>query len=291
MARLAASGNKFRLFNFSFNWHEPYLFWSGIVGGAFLATASHGTDQLIVQRLLAARDKRQSQAALLSSGALILFQFALFLVVGTALFAFYQHFPHTSGFSRPDRIFPTFVVTQLPPGLAGLLIAAIISAGMANLSAALNALASSSVVDFYKPLLCPQAEERHYLRVSRILTLAWGAVLMLIALLAQHLHQSVLELALTIASVPYGSLLGIFLLGVFTTRVTGRDALIGALAGLTMLIVVMKFTDIGWTWYVVIGTTSTFLTGWIASMLARGQRQGPAQGRVKPAFSEPGATP
>src|SRR5713101_4787343 len=180
------AGQKLTVFNFNFSWHEPYLFWSGLVGGTFLSTASHGTDQLIVQRLLAARGKVESQTALIASGFVILFQFSLFLFVGVTLFAFYRQFPPATPFARPDHIFPTFVVTQLPPGLAGLLIAAILAAAMANLSAALNSLASSSVMDFYKPLFRPQAGEEYYLRVSRALTLIWGAVLILIALLAQR---------------------------------------------------------------------------------------------------------
>ncbi len=266
VTRLAhLEGNKLAVFNFDFNWHQPYLFWSGVVGGTFLTTASHGTDQLIVQRLLAARNKLESQAALLSSGLVILFQFTLFLVVGVALFAFYHHFPPAVPFSRPDHIFPTFVVTQLPRGLAGLLIAAILAAAMANLSAALNSLSSSSVVDFYKAFLRPDADEKHYLLVSRLLTLVWGVVLILIALLAQQFHRSVLELALMIASVPYGSMLGIFLLAVLTKRTTSREALLGALLGLGTLLCVIKFTPIAWTWYVAIGTCVTFAVGWAAS--------------------------
>ena len=268
VSRLAAShGNKLAVFNFHFNWHEPYLFWSGLVGGTFLTTASHGTDQLIVQRLLAARTRRESQTALLMSGFIILVQFTLFLLVGVALFAFYLHFSPANAFARADQIFPTFVATHLPRGLAGLLIAAIIAAAMANLSAALNSLASSSVMDFYKPLIRPQASEKHYLAVSRTLTLGWGIVLFLIALAAQHLHQSVLELALTIASVPYGSMLGIFLLGILTRRANGRGALIGALLGLTTLGIVAGYTSLAWTWYVTLGTVVTFTAGWAASLL------------------------
>ena len=268
LAQLA--GNKLAVFDFHFNWHEPYLFWSGLVGGTFLTTASHGTDQLIVQRLLAARNKGQSQMALLSSGLVILFQFSLFLVVGVVLYAFYQHFPPGTAFSRPDQIFPTFVVTQLPRGLAGLLIAAILAAAMANLSAAFNSLASCSVVDFYKPFVRPGADEKHYLRVSRAMTLVWGGVLIVIALIAQHLQKSVLELALTIASVPYGSMLGIFLLGVLTKRASSRGALFGALLGLATLVGVMKYTSIAWTWYVAIGTMVTFVGGLLASMKSKG---------------------
>jgi solute:Na+ symporter, SSS family len=262
-----ASGDKLSVFNFAPNWREPYIFWSGLIGGAFLTCASHGTDQLIVQRLLAARNKRQSQTALLSSGLLVFLQFSLFLIVGVVLFAFYHQgdAQAVTHFSRPDQVFPTFVVTQLPRGLAGLMIAAILSAAMANLSAALNALASSSVLDFYRPFVRREAEESHYMRVSRRLTLVWGVVLILIALGAQHLRRSVLELALTIASVPYGSMLGIFLLGVLTRRVTGRGALVGALAGLGVLLLVIAFTSIAWTWYVAIGACITFAIGVAAS--------------------------
>jgi len=266
VARLAqAEGNKLAVFNFHFNWHEPYLFWSGLVGGAFLNTASHGTDQLIVQLLLAARKRRESQAALLSSGLVILLQFTLFLVVGVALFAFYNHFPPAHPFARPDQIFPAFVATQLPRGLAGLLIAAIIAAGMANLSAAFNSLASSSVMDFYKPFVHPNASEEHYLAVSRGMVLFWGGVLVAIALVVQHLQRSALELALTVASVPYGSMLGIFLLGIITKRANGRGALTGALVALVVMILVVAYSSLAWTWYVAVGTVVTFTVGWLAS--------------------------
>jgi Na+/proline symporter len=155
----------------------------------------------------------------------------------------------------------------LPTGLAGLVVAAILAAAMANLSAAFNSLASSSVVDFYKPFLRPAADESHYLRVSRLLTLVWGGVLIGIALLAQQLHTSVLELALTIASVPYGCMLGIFLLGVLTRRTTGGAAVLGAAAGFTVLLAVMGLTSVAWTWYVAIETCVTFAVGLAASWM------------------------
>lgn len=276
VAHLAAlSGDKFTVFHFHFNWHEPYLFWSGLIGGTFLTSASHGTDQLIVQRLLAARNKRQSQGALLASGLVILFQFALFLVVGVVLFAFYHFHPPAQPFTRSDKIYPTFVVTQLPVGFAGLLTAAIIAAAMANLSAAFNSLASSSVVDFYRPFFRPEADQRHYLRVSRSLTLFWGAVLILIAIISQYLHEGVLVLALTIASVPYGAMLGIFSLGVLTKRANSRGTLVGAILGLIVLIMIvignaLGIVNIAWTWYVVIGTLVTFFGGWISSVAVSG---------------------
>ncbi|MGH9404565.1 MAG: sodium:solute symporter [Terriglobia bacterium] len=261
------SGNKLEVLNFAFNFHQPYLFVSGLIGGTFLTSASHGTDQLIVQRLLAARNMRQSQAALLTSGVVILFQFSLFLVIGVVLFAYYHHFAPALHFSRPDQIFPYFVVHSLPTGLAGLLTAAIIAAGMANLSAALNSLSSSSVMDFYRPWIRPDCDERHYMRVSRGFTVFWGALLIVFALLAHLMQESVLVLALTIASFPYGSMLGIFLLAALVKRATPRGTLTGALFGLGVLLGVMEFTAIAWTWYVVIGATTTFVIGWTTSVL------------------------
>ena len=266
IAQLA--GGKFHVFDFHFNLRDPYVFWSGLVGGAFLTSASHGTDQLIVQRLLAARNRRQSQAALLSSGLVILGQFALFLTVGVVLFAYFRQFPPVVPFTRADQVFPAFVANELPSGLAGLLMAAILAAGMANLSAALNSLASSSIMDFYKPFFKPADDEQHSLRLSRYFTVVWGVVLIAIALAAAHVHEGVLELALTIASVPYGSMLGIFLLGALTERTTPCGALAGALTGLASLVVVISFTSIAWTWYVPIGTSVTFAIGWTTSLLS-----------------------
>ncbi len=266
----SVSGRKLAIVNFSFNWHAPYLFWSGLIGGTFLCSASHGADQLIVQRLLAARNKRQSQAALLASGLVILFQFALFLVMGVVLFAYYHRFPPGKAFARSDQIYPYFVVHSLPPGLAGLLTAAIIAAGMANLSAALNALSSSSMMDFYRSWRKRGEDEARDVRVSRAMTLFWGIALIVFALLAQRMKESVLVLALTIASFPYGSMLGVFLLGALVNRANERGVFAGAIAGLVVLLLVAGLTPIAWTWYVAVGATATFVMGWAASLLFAG---------------------
>src|SRR5206468_3823873 len=180
---VAAAAGKFHAFDFSLNFWKPYTFWAGLIGGAFLTTASHGTDQLIVQRLLAARNQRQSVAALLSSGVAILAQFALFLLVGIMLFAFY-HVPSAT-FGKADRIYPTFIITQMPHGISGLLIAAILAAAMSNLSAALNSLSSSSIIDFHLQRH-PQIDERRKIRLSRIATLLWAMLLFGLAVLSLH---------------------------------------------------------------------------------------------------------
>src|SRR5882762_6186545 len=170
----AAGAGKLQLFDFRVNVWLPYTFWAGLIGGTFLTTASHGTDQLIVQRLLAARGQRQSATALLSSGLAVFFQFALFLTVGIMLWAYYR--VPSSVFVKPDRIYPTFIVTRMPHGISGLLIAAILAAAMSNLSAALNSLSSSAIMDFYSRFR-PAAGETTKMRLWRVATFVWATVL------------------------------------------------------------------------------------------------------------------
>uniref|UniRef100_E6QKK1 SSS sodium solute transporter superfamily n=1 Tax=mine drainage metagenome TaxID=410659 RepID=E6QKK1_9ZZZZ len=256
---------KFRLFDLSWNLTRSYTLWSGVIGGALLTTASHGTDQLIVQRLLAARSLRQSQLALLASGVAILFQFALFLFLGTALFVFYRVFPVHALFHRSDAIYPTFIVSELPHGISGLLIAAILAAAMANLSAALNSLASTTIFDFYVRLR-PNSTESHRLRLARRATLLWGVALFLLALLARG-GGRVLEVGLSIASVAYGCLLGVFLLGLLTRSATESAAILGMIAGLALNLYLWLATPVAFPWYVVFGSLATFLVGYCSSRL------------------------
>jgi SSS family solute:Na+ symporter len=263
---LAAGAGKLQVFDFTPTFSKPYTFWAGLIGGAFLTTASHGTDQLIVQRLLAARSERQSVAALLSSGAAILFQFALFLIVGVMLFAFY-HVP-SANFGRADRIFPTFIVSQMPHGISGLLIAAILAAAMSNLSAALNSLSSTSIIDFYLQRH-PQADERRKIRLSRIATLLWALLLFGLAVLSLHKVGRVIEVGLQIASVAYGALLGVFLLGVLTRRANQAGAMVGMLFGFVTELYLWLDTTVPWTWYVAIGTVVTFGVGYAVSLMMK----------------------
>src|SRR5437588_2948507 len=227
----AAGAGKLQVFDFSVSVWIPYTFWAGLIGGAFLTTASHGTDQLIVQRLLAARGQKQSVTALLSSGVAVLFQFALFLTVGIMLWAYYRVPSKT--FGTPDRIYPTFIVSGMPHGISGLLIAAILAAAMSNLSAALNSLSSSAIMDFYARLR-PHTDEKTKLRLSRLATIDWALVLFGLAIIALHKVGRVLEVGLQIASVAYGALLGVFLLGILTRRANQRGAMVGMACGFAM---------------------------------------------------------
>jgi solute:Na+ symporter, SSS family len=259
---IAATAGKLRVFDFAPDFWKPYTFWAGLIGGTFFTTASHGTDQLIVQRLLAARTQRQSVTALLSSGVAILFLFALFLLVGVMLFAFYG--VPSSAFGKADRIYPTFIVHQMPHGISGLLIAAILAAAMSNLSAALNSLSSSSMVDFYlrnKPTM----DEGRKIRLSRIATLLWALLLFGLAVLSLRKVGHVVEVGLQIASVAYGALLGVFLLGVLTRRANQNGAMLGMLCGFSIELYLWLATPVPWTWYVAIGTVVTFLVGYAAS--------------------------
>jgi Na+/proline symporter len=265
----AASAGKLQVFDFSPNFWLPYTFWAGLIGGAFFNTASHGTDQLIVQRLLAARNQRQSVTALISSGVAIFFQFALFLMVGVMLWAYYG-LPSAS-FGKADYIYPKFIVTRLPHGISGLLIAAILAAAMSNLSAALNSLSSSSMMDFYLRRH-PQTDDRTQLRLSRISTFFWALLLFGLAVLSLHKVARVIEVGLTIASVAYGALLGVFLLGVLTRRANERGSMVGMLFGFGVNLYLWLGTKVPWTWYVPIGTVVTFATGYGASLLTKNRR-------------------
>jgi solute:Na+ symporter, SSS family len=258
-----AHGNKLQIFDFSWNLAKTYTFWSGVIGGTFFTLASHGTDQTIVQRLLAARNQQDSRRALITSGFIVLFQFTLFLLVGVFLFVFAQHWPLLEPGDRTDSILPHFIIREMPPGLVGLLLASILAIAMSNASGSLNSLAASSVVDF-AALSGKRADPAAFLKYSRRMTLLWGSVLILFGLLPWgHL----LEAGLTVASLPFGSLLGLFLLGTFDARANATGSLVGMLAGLASVLLVLGYTKVAFTWNVLIGSCVTFALGALVSRM------------------------
>ena len=271
---MASVAGKITIFHFALSLSQTYTFWAGLIGGCFLTMASHGTDQLMVQRLLAAKNLRDSRIALLSSGLVILVQFALFLAIGTGLYYFYGNVTHGAPGGGPDRVFPSFIVNELPHGVAGLLVAAILAAAMSNLSAAVNSLSSSSMVDFYMAWK-PGASEQERARLSRAMTFFWALLLFALALLSRG-GGHVVEVGLSIASVAYGALLGVFLLGTLTRSATEPGAMIGMIGGLAANILLWKqpafLPKIAWTWFVLIGSLLTFVLGWIMSKLLPGKR-------------------
>ena len=259
----ASASGKLRFVSWSFDFTVPFTFWAGLIGGCFLTMASHGTDQLLVQRLLTCRNQRESQKALILSGFVVFAQFALFLTIGVMLHAYYATHPLPPMASN-DEIFPAFIVRSLPHGIAGLVIAAIFAAAMSNLSGSLNSLASTTVLDFYQPLAGRRVDDATLLRISRWLTAGWGVVLIVIAILARG-WGSVFTVGLTIASIVYGPMLGAFLLGVLTKRATQRGVMAGIGVALVVMIGVRIFTPLAWTWYVLAGTAVCAGVGWVAS--------------------------
>lgn len=267
----AEAAGKLEVFDFQFSltsefFSTTYTFWAGLLGGCFLTTATHGTDQLVVQRLLSARNLTSGRVALLSSWVVILFQFTLFLTIGALLFLLYRE----QGLTPPeplDRLYPDFVWNRLPPVVSGIVVASILAAAMSNISAALNSLASATIFDLVLPAFGDRLpSEQSRLAASRTATVFWGVVLMAIAVLARA-WGSVLEAGLAIASVPLGGLLGVFSLGVLTRRVGERAATGGLAVGLAVVLYVSNGTNVAWTWYVVAGATTTFLSGLFFSFL------------------------
>jgi len=171
----------------------------------------------------------------------------------------------SSVFGRPDRIYPTFIVSKLPHGISGLLIAAILAAAMSNLSAALNSLSSSAIMDFYARLR-PHSDEQTNMRLSRLATLIWALVLFALAIIALHKAGRVVEVGLQIASVAYGALLGAFLLGVLTKRANQAGVFVGMLCGFSVEVYLWLGTGVPWTWWVMIGSCVTFTVGYLFSI-------------------------
>ncbi|WP_180540702.1 sodium:solute symporter [Nevskia soli] len=262
-AAVASAAGKFQVLDFRTALNLPYTFWAGLIGGCFLTTASHGTDQLVVQRLLSARNEKESRRALFASWLVVFLQFTLFLVIGVLLWTYYGDYSLKA--PQPmDRIYPLFVWENLPIGVRGVVIAAILAAAMANLSAALNSLASTTVVDFVRGV----RDERRQMLWARWATVFWGIVLVAIGLVARS-WGTVLESGLSIASVTLGLLLGVFLLGVLTSRVGERGAALGVVIGLASILWVRFETSIAFTWWVFIGSTATFLSGYAGSFALR----------------------
>ena len=272
VARVGSAAGRFQLFDFTWDVTRGYTFWSGVVGGAFLTTATHGTDQLMVQRYLCAKSPRDARAALLWSGAIVFAQFTLFLLIGAMLFVYYTgHAPQEiaaftlDGRLQTDRIFPYFIVNHLPTGVLGLVLAAIFAAAMSTLSSSLNSSSAAAVGDFYLPMTGGRRTPEHYLRVSRLATAAWGVVQIGVAISAVRLSSRVVDEVLGIASFTNGVILGLFFLGTFTRRVAQPHAFAGAVAGAAVMVAVKLFTAITWQWYVLIGSLVTLAIGVAAS--------------------------
>lgn len=275
---VGGAAGRFTLFDFTFDVTRGYTFWSGVIGGAFLTTATHGTDQMMVQRFLCAGSQSDARKALLWSGVVVFIQFTIFLLIGAMLFVYYtQHAPgEIASFTRDgrilgDRIFPFFVINHLPPGVVGLVLAAIFAAAMSTLSSSLNSSAAAAVNDFYIPATQGRRDERHYLAMSRGATLTFGLLQIGIGIVAISFSSRVVDEVLGIASFTNGIILGVFLLGTLT-RVAQPAAFAGILGGSSVMLAVKLGTAVSWQWYVLIGSLVTLSVGVLAQRFLADRR-------------------
>jgi solute:Na+ symporter, SSS family len=274
----AQAAGKLQAIDFYVGMDRPHTVFAGLIGGAFLAMASHGADQLIVQRLLSSRTLRDAQVAIIGSGLAVFVQFCLFLMVGVGLWVYFGG----RAFPAPDAIFPTFIIQRMPPGLLGLILAAIVAATMSTHSGAINSLAATTTHDLYLPLTGRTRDDPRTLKMGKLFALLWGTGLTFAALLFKENGTPMVVIALGIASFTQGALLGGFFLGIFWRRAIQRDAILGmGVAIFVMAFIVFAknvvvwvpgtkdflapFARIAWPWYVLIGTSITLLVGILSS--------------------------
>ena len=262
VVRSAGSTGHFQVLDFSTDPKQAYTFWAGLFGGVALTLATHGTDQFLVQRLLSARSLKGAASGLILSGVLVFAQFILFLVIGAMLYTFYQHTPLPRPLARTDEVLPLFVVTSLPQGVSGFIVAAIVAAA---LSPSINSLAATTVNDFYLKYVRPDADDKTLMSVARTATIGWGVAQIAVALAAQWVTRSVLDSGLSVLSLAAGPVLGAFLTGVLITRVRSGAMLGGMAAGAAVLAWVWTTDAYAFTWYALTGAV---VTGGVALLLS-----------------------
>src|SRR5436190_1134464 len=271
--RVGAAAGKFTVLNLSFDPKTIYTLWAGVAGGVALTLATHGTDQFLVQRLLSADSPKSASTGLVLSGFIVFAQFMLFLMIGAMLFAYHQHFPLTVALPRNDAILPRFIVDHLPHGLIGFIVAAIVAAA---LSPSINAMAATTVNDFYLKRVRTPPDEATLLRLSKRITIFWGIVQLFVALGAQWLDQSVLDAGLSVLSLTTGPVLGAFLVGVLTKRVSAAAMIGGMAVGAVVLFSAWWTGAVAWTWYALLGSSVSGLSALALSLVMPAQPLAPA---------------
>ncbi len=253
-------GGQFRLF-------DSYNLFSGVIGGAFLSFASHGTDHLIVQRVLSCRDLSSARKAMVASGIFIVFQFALFLIFGLFLYLLFQG----RTFPRSDDIIPYFIINHVPTGFRGLMLAGIFAAAMSTLSSTINSLSSSTTMDLMSIDNRPWSDSQK-LFFSRMVSLVWTAVLTILAMLLNDTKNPLVEIGLSIASITYGGMLGIFIMGRYLEDFSDRSALVGVFVSIGLNALLATLTSLFWLWYVAIGFTAAFMAGSFHNRISKGRK-------------------
>ena len=260
MWQAAGDAGKLQWFNPKFTLGAPFNIWMGLIGGTVMVMSSHGAEQLIVQRVLACKTVGDGRRALILSAALVFPLFLIFLLVGAFLWVYYQVQPMAiplpeaqPGIQANDFVYPIFMLTEVPHVLRGFLIVALLAAAMSSVSSALNALASVSTMDFLKAAL-PGRSESAYLKFSKVSTLVWAALLILVAYLSRNV-VFVLDAAFSLRGLTSGALLGAVLMAVVLRHGSPRPIVIGMLTALAAMILVKTQTAVFWPWYTLIGSS------------------------------------
>jgi SSS family transporter len=261
--------SKLSVFNLGFDqgfagfFSQPYTLLSGLIGGAFLSMSSHGTDQLIVQRLLAAKNLIESKKAIITTGIIIIFQFALFLLIGFLLYLYFGDLDMKS-----DEVFPKFIIEVLPSGVRGIIIAGLFAAALSTLAGSITSLSSSVIMDLYIPFQKTIDEQKNLL-LSKLFTVFWAMMLIFSAFIFMESSKAVVEVALSIASFTYGGLLGIFLLGLSNNKIKQNNAIVGFISAIVIMSFIIVFKVVAWTWFIMIGVCVTLIVGNVFEMLTR----------------------
>jgi SSS family solute:Na+ symporter len=275
---------KFAVFDLTPDPGLRFTLWAGVIGGAFFSMASHGADQLMVQRYLCSRSLAQARTALVLSGFVVLLQFVLFLLIGIGLYVLWsRNLIYVTDARNNDEVFGLFIVRYLPVGLVGLVVAAVLAAAMSTLSSSLNSSSTAFLADFYRPIR-PGRTEEHYLVVSRAMTVFWGLAQIAVALgtLWLSTEQSIINHVLAVAGFSTGMILGLFLLGSLKRPVKSQAALIGLVAGFFAVLAVWLPSLRGqallaWPWYAPVGTLVTVGVALLVNRL--GNEHGPSRDR------------
>jgi solute:Na+ symporter, SSS family len=258
------AAERFRVLDLSADPSRVYTLWAGVLGGVALTLSTHGTDQFLVQRLLSARSLRAASRGLVVSGFIVFAQFVLFLLIGVMLYTFYQQHTLPVALGRTDEILPVFILHSLRNGAAGFIVAAIVAAA---LSPSINAMAATTVNDFYVKYVRSDADDATLLRVSKISTVFWGIVQIAVAIGATKMQRSVLDAGLSVLSLASGSVLGAFIIGTVMPRIGSGATLAGMMAGLAAMVAVWLWTTVAWTWYVFVGASMTIGVAWALSLV------------------------
>ncbi len=263
---LGLAHGKFDLFDFSLNLGKVDNFWPILIGGTALGVQVMSTDQALLQKYFTTKSRKETSKSLLFYGAVIIPLMTFLSTLGVVLYVLYSQRPDLRAtLQNPDAVVPHYAANMLPHGLVGLVVASIFAGSMSTVSASLNSLATCSVVDIYKRLIHTDRTDGHYTLASRWATFLWGFIATLGAFYANRLGALVLAFA-KIQSLIGGVILGIFLLGVLSRRVTNRGVIVGALIGLGVVIYVCLYTSISIYWYCVIGCLATFAVGWLEKL-------------------------